>query len=261
MRGEKQIFVHSGQPASGRAVSGIRRVYFLRLAARSGILLACVLTALFAPGQYRILNGWNFFEKPSAFHLLWFIWVADMFFQLVPVRNSLPLGSQKLFRLRFRPNMEAISHQYHALRRHIVETTKAAYKVMLIWFALTAALVILRWKGILSDIALFLVSAAFNVCDLICVLIWCPFRLILKNRCCTTCRIFNWDHLMMFTPMLAVRGFYSWSLLAMALAVFLVWEICVMRYPERFWEQSNEALRCSSCTDKLCTQYCRKLRP
>lgn len=35
---------------------------------------------------------------------------------------------------------------------------------------------------------------------------------------------------------------------------------CVLLYPERFWDGSNEALKCSACTDKLCTQYCRKLR-
>jgi hypothetical protein len=33
-----------------------------------------------------------------------------------------------------------------------------------------------------------------------------------------------------------------------------------MLYPERFWEISNIALQCSNCTDKLCTQYCKKLR-
>ena len=26
------------------------------------------------------------------------------------------------------------------------------------------------------------------------------------------------------------------------------------------WEQTNEALKCTQCTDKLCTQYCQKLR-
>ena len=31
-------------------------------------------------------------------------------------------------------------------------------------------------------------------------------------------------------------------------------------YPERFWDKSNAALKCSECTDKLCTQYCQKLR-
>ena len=82
----------------------------------------------------------------------------------------------------------------------------------------------------------------------------------MKNKCCTTCRIFNWDHLMMFTPMLFIKGFYSYSLILLAFGVFAVWEICVFLYPERFWENSNMALKCSECTDKLCTQYCRKLR-
>ena len=82
----------------------------------------------------------------------------------------------------------------------------------------------------------------------------------MKTRCCTECRIFNWDHLMMFSPLLFVDGFYARSLVVMAAAVFILWEYCIMAYPERFWEMSNEALKCSSCTDKLCSQYCGKKR-
>ena len=65
---------------------------------------------------------------------------------------------------------------------------------------------------------------------------------------------------MMFTPLIYVEGFYTRSLLLMSIAVWLMWEVSVMIYPERFWEFSNEALKCSKCTDKLCTQYCQKLR-
>lgn len=65
---------------------------------------------------------------------------------------------------------------------------------------------------------------------------------------------------MMFTPMLFVKGFFSLSLLAMSIVVWCAWELCVLIYPERFWEKSNIALKCSECTDKLCTQYCQKLR-
>ena len=111
------------------------------------------------------------------------------------------------------------------------------------------------------DTALLMITMVFYVCDLICVLIWCPFRLIVKAKCCTTCRIFNWDHLMMFSPMLMVSGFFSRTLLLMAIADWLIWELCIMMYPERFWENTNAALRCTNCTDKLCTQYCQKLRP
>ena len=50
------------------------------------------------------------------------------------------------------------------------------------------------------------------------------------------------------------------SLLVLAFLAWLIWELCIMMYPERFWDKSNAALKCSECTDKLCTQYCRKLR-
>ena len=139
-----------------------------------------------------------------------------------------------------------------------MSTTKSAYKVFAIWTMLTGALGILYFFEILTARHLFLVSVAFYVCDLICVLIWCPFRLLMRTRCCTTCRIFNWDHLMMFSPLIFAGGFYCTSLVVLAFIAWLMWEISIMMYPERFWEKSNAALKCGSCTDKLCTQYCPK---
>lgn len=239
-------------------MTSIRRAYIIRLVARCVIFVLCVLLFILRPAEFGLLENGGFFSRFSVLHLLWAVWVGDMIAQLVPVRGKVPLGSQKLFLQRFRPIREKINYQ--ALRQYVVSTTKAAYQVMLLWVALLTGIGILYYNRILNDALLFLVSVTFYVCDLICVLIWCPFRLILKNRCCTTCRIFNWDHLMMFTPMLFIRGFYSRSLLLMAFLVWLVWELCVLLYPERFWEHSNEALRCSECTDKLCTQYCQKLR-
>ena len=239
-------------------MSNIRKKYMMRLVLRCLIFSLWILLFIFHPVEFEILKKWNFFSRFSVFHLLWAVWVADMIMQLVPVKEKVPLGSQKHFRQRFRPIREKINYQ--ALRQYVITTTKAAYKVMLLWIALLTVIGILYYNEIIDDVVLFLISAAFYVCDLICVLIWCPFRLILKNRCCTTCRIFNWDHLMMFTPMIFIKGFYSYSLLLLAFAVWLIWELCVMIYPERFWEKSNEALRCSECTDKLCTQYCQKLR-
>ena len=46
-----------------------------------------------------------------------------------------------------------------------------------------------------------------------------------------------------------------------ALKRYIAWELSVVLHPERFWFMSNETLRCENCTDKLCTQYCQKLRP
>ena len=249
----KQVFV-SGEVF----MSDIRKRYFVRLFGRILVFIICLWVCFVRPEWFAVLDGTNFFKQFTPFHLLWLIWAADMFLQLVPIKNKVALGSQKLFKNRFRPIVEKIN--YKALRDYLVFTTKAAYKVFLIWGALIALLGILYFTGIINKIWLFMISVLFYVCDLICVLIWCPFRLIMKNKCCTTCRIFNWDHLMMFSPLIFVGGFYSVSLVLLAIAAWLVWEVCILIYPERFWEMTNAALKCSECTDKLCTQYCQKLR-
>ena len=239
-------------------MSKTRKDYLLRLIGRCIVLALCYILCFVAPQEFTLLDGTNFFSRLSPLHVLWLIWVVDMILQIIPVRNKVPLGSQKLFANRFRPIREKIN--YNALRSYILATTKAAYKVLVLWCVLIAAIGALYWNGIISKAGLFLISVFFYVCDLICVLIWCPFRLLMKTRCCTTCRIFNWDHLMMFSPLIFMGGFYALSLVTLAVLAWLVWELCVLLYPERFWEHSNAALKCSECTDKLCTQYCQKLR-
>ncbi|MBR3883003.1 MAG: hypothetical protein IKJ36_07075 [Clostridia bacterium] len=208
--------------------------------------------------NFEILEGNNFFKEFDILHLLWGVWVCDMIYQILPIKNKVALGSQKLFANRFKPILEKIN--YEALKNYVVTTTKAAYKVFIIWTVVNIVLGILYYTNVINKIWLFMISVFFYVCDLICVLVWCPFRLLMKNKCCTTCRIFNWDHLMMFTPLIFVGGFYSTSLVIMSILAWLVWELCVMMYPERFSEMTNAALKCSECTDKLCTQYCQKCR-
>ena len=239
-------------------ISETRKRYFVRLFGRIAIFIACLITCVVNPQVFEILDGNNFFDKLSAFHFLWLVWIVDMILQIIPVKNKVALGSQKLFANRFRPIRKKINHK--ALKNYVVTTTNAAYKVMLIWILLISIIGSLYYADIINKLWLFMISVFFYVCDLICVLIWCPFRLIMKNKCCTTCRIFNWDHLMMFSPMIFVGGFYSISLVVLAVLAWLIWELCVMLFPERFWEMTNLSLKCCECTDKLCTQYCQKLR-
>ncbi|MBQ2942289.1 MAG: hypothetical protein IJD97_08640 [Clostridia bacterium] len=239
-------------------MSETRKIYFLRLAGRVIAFIIAVLIYFFDKSVFDIAKGLNFFKEFSLLHILWAIWMTDMILQLIPVKSHISIGSQKVFESLFRPIMKKINYQ--SLKKYIKDTTASAYKVMAIWIVLTVAVSILHLTGIMDTGLMVLLATFFYVCDLICILIWCPFRLIMGNKCCTTCRIFNWDHLMMFLPIVAMGSFFSWSLFLVAFAVWLIWEICVFVYPERFWENSNMALRCSECTDKLCTQYCRKLR-
>ena len=239
-------------------MSRIRKIYFLRLAARCAVFIAAILAYVFRPQMLDVLHGFAFFERFSVMHVLWGVWMLDMLFQLVPIGKNISIGSLKLFESHFKPILDAVNPE--RLKAYIVSTTRAAYRVLIVWTLLTAAIGWARLSGMIDDGILFVISVFFYVCDLICVLIWCPFRLMMRNRCCTTCRIFNWDHLMMFSPFLFIWSFYTTSLLFVSVAVVIVWEVCIIVHPERFWEYSNAALQCANCTDKLCTQYCQRLR-
>ena len=239
-------------------MSEIRKNYVLRFIFRIIVFVISIIIYFSYSKSFSVLKGFNFFRSFSVFHILWIVWIFDMIMQIIPVKNKIPLGSQKLFANRFRPIREKINK--NSVKEYINFTTRGAYKVFLLWFLLIGIIGALYFAKILDKNHLLLISVFFYVCDLFCVLIWCPFRLIMKNKCCTTCRIFNWDHLMMFSPLIFAGGFFALSLVGFSVIVFCVWELCVLIYPERFWEMTNLSLKCSECTDKLCTQYCRKLR-
>ncbi len=238
-------------------MSKTRKRYFIRLFIRITIFIGCLIMC-FKPKFYDILDGMNFFNGFHILHLLWLVWVFNMILQIIPIKNRLALGSQKLFANRFQPIKKKTN--YKALKNYIKNINISAYKVFIIWGLLIGIIGLLYYFNIISKIWLFMISVFFYVCDLICVLIWCPFRLIMKNKCCTTCRIFNWDHLMMFSPLIFCGGFFSISIVILAFLAWFVWELTILIYPERFSEMTNVALRCTKCTDKLCTQYCKKLR-
>ena len=241
-----------------KKASALRERYIWRFVGRIIVLIISALILFLKSDQFDVLDGFSFFKKFSVFHLLWIIWITDMVLQLIPARKIIPIGSQKHLRAHFVRVKEKINKD--ALKNYILNTTRSAYRVMILWCVLLGAIACLFYTGILAKPIMLMISILFYVFDLVCVLIWCPFRLMMGNKCCTTCRIFNWDHFMMFSPVVFIGGFYAVSLFAMSLVVFFVWEICVFLYPERFWEGSNSALKCSECTDKLCTQYCQKLR-
>ena len=241
-------------------MSKMRKIYMGRFIFRCLTLLTMTGLLYLTPGQFEPFYAGRFFAKPTLLHLLWIVWVCDMLSQLIPSGKVVTaLGSQKSFRIHFRKAENPLPISKLSVR--LKTATKRAYVVFVLWCALTATLGLLHAKGILGDLGLLWVTTFFYVCDLICVLFWCPFRhFIMKNRCCTTCRIFNWDHLMMFSPLLFVGGFFARSLVILSIIVFAVWEITAFCHPERFDEGGNDALKCSNCTDLLCINA-KKIHP
>ena len=121
------------------------------------------------------------------------------------------------------------------------------------WILLTAAIGLLYFSRVIDRRMLFLITLFFYISDLICVVIWCPFQTwMMKNKCCVNCRIFNWDHAMMFSPLVFIPSFFSWSLVLLSLLIVVRWEYVWWKYPQRFWFRTNRILQCQNCTEKMC---------
>ena len=130
---------------------------------------------------------------------------------------------------------------------------RALFTFILYFGALTLVGLVYLSYDFLEDIHLYLLFLLINVADYFCILFWCPFKsLILKNTCCYTCRITNWDRFMKSYILIFIPNIFTITLVVISFMIFLIWEYTHQIYPERFYSISNDVLRCNSCNETLC---------
>lgn len=211
----------------------IGKIHYVRLGVRLALLIAAPLVA------------W----KPWMAVAVWVLFAVEMVARFFPSKIEGP-GSQKHLAVNFIPRKPAPDPEddLHAAIMH-----RRAGRVAVVWLAFNLTFGILNIAGKLSDNFMVLLFLFYAVCDEVCILFFCPFqRFFIHNSCCTTCRMYNWNFIMMCTPLLFIPGWWSWSLFALSLAVFVHWEIAAHKHPERFSRRSNAALQCRGCTDSTC---------
>ncbi len=191
----------------------------------------------------------------TPIHGLWLVFMVMMISHLIP-NSKKSMALEKGWEENFR---ESESYSEHELLKYVQDQNIKAWKVMLIWLCFNAIFGFLYLVGVMDIVDLLMLSVTYFLCDYICILFFCPFQtFIMKNKCCVNCRIYDWGHFMMFTPMLFIRNFFSWSLFFTSVVVLIHWEIIYAKFPERFWSESNKTLQCANCKDKTC-QVKRKL--
>ena len=221
----------------------ISTLHYLRLVYRAVLFILLFIEYI----SLRIRSG-QFLEdgiqrQPAIYLLIWVVFVVEMIFRFFPNRYESP-GCQKQFRQNY------IKTGKTDIR---IPDNNSTFLVALIWIVFNCIFGTLYMLGIFDEGIMLLLCSAYSVCDMICILFFCPFQtFFLKNKCCGSCRIYNWDYAMMFTPLFFVRGIYSWSLLALSVALLVRWEITFFRHPERFSENTNKYLACVNCTERLC---------
>lgn len=244
--------------------------YLLRVIARGVCLLVMtVLMWLEVFTNFKIFNikeaitGWGFFKCFSPIHIVWIFMVIYMSFNLFHTNLRHP-GSAKQFKQFYQPK----EYNKEDLKKAVKFYNKGAIKTALSYLGLNLIIagiyIWLKYANIVpisENRQMILLNAQlfYFVSDFICVVFWCPFQSwMMKNRCCRTCRIFNWGAIMIQVPMmifLLVDGFsfYALTLVILSIAVFLRWEIGYLVHPEYYLQVSNEYLSCNTCHDKFCT--------
>lgn len=226
-----------------RKLSAISTLHYIRLVYRS-ILFVLLLFSYISFRLEKSGTVTSQLEKrPIIIVVTWSVFVIEMILRFFPSNYESP-GSQKQFSKNYIKSGET---------NIVIPDNNATFLVALIWIVLNAFFGALRMRNILDDGILILLCSFYSVCDMICILFFCPFQTwFLKNKCCGTCCIYNWDYAMMFTPLFFVAESYAWSLLVLSIALLVRWELTFYLHPERFSENTNEYLRCRNCKEKLC---------
>ena len=226
-----------------RRISIVSTLHYIRLVYRFALFVMLLISYI----RFRLYSEESIVESaeriPVIFYITWAVFVAEMIMRFFPSKYESP-GCQKQFARNYiKSGSTEIS----------IPDNYAAVLVALIWIVFNGIFGALYMEGVLDDGIMILLCSAYSVYDIICILFFCPFQTwFMKNKCCSTCRIYNWDYAMMFTPLFFVRGHYAWSLLALSVALLIRWEITFYLHPERFSEKTNDYLQCRNCSEKLC---------
>ena len=227
-----------------KGISVVSMLHYVRLVYRSALFILLLIGYI----RFRIQNGETVIENiekiPIIIYVTWGVFVIEMIMRFFPSKYESP-GSQKQF---------ACNYVKSGRTEISIQDNNATVLVALIWIVFNGFFGALHMAGVLDDGIMILLCSAYSVCDIICILFFCPFQTwFMKNKCCSQCRIYNWDYAMMFTPLFFVRKKYTWSLLVLSVALLIRWEVTFYLHPERFSDNTNDYLKCSNCSEKLCS--------
>lgn len=227
-------------------LSAISRLHYAKLVLRSGFFLAALGVYILCRvrGYSAAFGGIE--NSGLLLTLIFVIYALEMILRCSPSSYE-SMGCQKQFYKNYAP-IAPVDRK--ALRKR---SWKTVLPVLLSWIGLNGIIAALYLLGLFDWGIMVLISLAYGVCDMICILFFCPFQtFMMKNKCCGSCRIYNWDYAMMFTPLIFVKNFFALGLVLLSLIVLFKWEMSFYLYPERFYEDTNGMLSCANCQEKLC---------
>lgn len=218
-----------------------------------------------------IVFGYMYFQNPENLNfvsgsrwigvdIFWFILLIDLSWRFIPGKFH-HIGQQKYLKRNFASSKAYQENGAFTEKEveHKKTMDKRAFIALGVFFLMNAVWLVLYHMRIFRPQELFGLMLLYFIGDMVCVFGFCPFRLFfLKHRCCNVCRIYNWDSLMLVTPIILVPSWYSWTLGAIAVVYTTIWEVVYHRHPERFYGSSNANLNCNTCKHGMCPYRYKK---
>lgn len=226
------------------------KIYGTKLLLRIAVFVTAICLYLGDSNNLAFSQAFKFEAGIKPLHIIWCILIAETLQKFIP-QKLMSMGCRKVFSSCYQPVSAKLPGA--ALQNWVRRENRLAGKVAWLWLGIHGIVGWLYFGGVIEEGHLLLLSLFYFVCDLTSILFYCPFQsLIMKNRCCVTCRIFNWDALMAYIPLIFVPSLFSWSLIGMAVILLVRWELTYRKHPQRFFEGSNQNLQCKNCEEKLC---------
>ena len=224
-------------------LSKISAFHYFKLFFRSALFLTALVAYILNKGKVPDTPLGVLQESPIVLSVVGVVFVVEMILRFFPSPIE-SMGCQKQFKRNFIPTDTCRPHK---------RSWKPVFAIAVAWLGLNGIFGALYFAELIDAGILILISLAYSVCDMICILFFCPFQTwFMKNKCCGSCRIYNWDYAMMFTPFAFIPHPFTWTVLGIALLLLLYWELAVRLHPERFAEETNACLSCTNCQEKLC---------
>lgn len=226
------------------------RMYSLKFVLRLSVFGIMIVLYIRDKHTFYLYTVTPITEGMNFMHFMWAVFMCLMISHLFPTKFH-SMGAGKIKKSNFVPVSD---YSESELLKFVHNENKKSWKSMIVWLIGNAVIGLLYFLKIIGKPELLLIVGFYFISDYICILIFCPFQTFgQKDRCCVNCRIYDWGHFFMFTPMLFIKSFYSWTLFFMGVVVIIHWEYMWTKYPERFWYGSNQTLNCANCKDKTCS--------